>query len=318
MEKPSLLLSLRRRLLMPATIHSLPGQAQPGNIFVWPLTSIGATLLALVIGSIGLSGMYESTASNGMAVTIASMVCVLVVLAFWQSHKYLIGLRLVSVAASPAHAGDPITVVWTWQADRNERCALVARVDDQEVAWHLPANGQSRLSMDMPPRSRGFHDWPAIAIVSLRPYGLAEARCVWHPPGGVWIYPRVEAPCPPFPSDQAVASGPLPDDLPTDHRRYRVEDGVRQIDWKLSARQLRWWSRHAPTLSKKTDHLVLSWSHVEHMPTEQALSRLTAWIIQAQTHHRPYSLQLPHVVLGPSCSAAHHHACLRALAAYSS
>ncbi len=52
------------------------------------------------------------------------------------------------------------------------------------------------------------------------------------------------------------------------------------------------------------------------MHTEQRLSRMTRWVLDAEQRAVPYALRIGTLRIPPSVGAAHSAACLRALALY--
>jgi hypothetical protein len=50
--------------------------------------------------------------------------------------------------------------------------------------------------------------------------------------------------------------------------------------------------------------------------SEEKLSILTAWVLRAEHHQIPYSLEMPTVALPPGLGQEHRDACLKILALY--
>ena len=96
-------------------------------------------------------------------------------------------------------------------------------------------------------------------------------------------------------------------------RPYRPGDSPRHIAWKAVARD-------ATLLTKQfagraNAELWLSWNALpSSMGTEQRLSHLARWVIDADTQNQVYGLQLPDKSIPPASGPAHRAECLRALA----
>jgi uncharacterized protein (DUF58 family) len=97
-------------------------------------------------------------------------------------------------------------------------------------------------------------------------------------------------------------------------RQYQPGDTLRQIAWKQSAR-LEWLAVRTHD-APQSAMLYLRWDDTAGLATEQRLSRLTAWVLRADATGRPYTLELPDLVIAPASGAGHCEACLRALALF--
>jgi uncharacterized protein (DUF58 family) len=50
--------------------------------------------------------------------------------------------------------------------------------------------------------------------------------------------------------------------------------------------------------------------------TEEKLSQLTLWVIEAERARQPYGLRLPGIEVSPALGQTHFHSCLRALSLF--
>ncbi len=201
-----------------------------------------------------------------------------------------------------------------------------------EPVWlDVPPGASRRAELIHLPLQRGPQDVPALQIETRFPLGLFRAWSVWRPdlPLLAWPAPEWDAPelAPPMPADadspEAITS-PQPattHDMPEPDgvRAWRQGDAPRQVLWRLSARSL---DSGGPLLVRDwslppdaTGHLSLDWHDTADLPdTEARLSRLCAWVLQADHRELSYALQLPGVHLPPAAGAAQRRAALDALA----
>ena len=95
-------------------------------------------------------------------------------------------------------------------------------------------------------------------------------------------------------------------------RPYRRGDALKTIVWKKAAKTGELVSRDSLALMQNA--LWLGRQHTGLSHPEQQLSRLCAWVVQAQKLGLRYGLRLAQQELAPDNSPAHLQRCLRALA----
>ena len=97
-------------------------------------------------------------------------------------------------------------------------------------------------------------------------------------------------------------------------RTFRPGDSPRHVAWKAAA-------KGGELLVKQfagtdvTTHW-LDWSMLDGLDTEQRLSRLTRWVVDAHAEGHAYGLRVPGTEIPPAISASHRHRCLSTLALY--
>jgi uncharacterized protein (DUF58 family) len=133
------------------------------------------------------------------------------------------------------------------------------------------------------------------------------------------VYPRPEPGTVPLPPAQATtgqgaASGIGEEDF-AGLRNYHPGDSPRRIAWKAVARS-------GTVLTKQfsgsaSAELWLDFADIpDALDLEAKLSRLTRWIIDAETAGHRYGMRLPGFELEPDAGAAHRDRCLQALALF--
>jgi uncharacterized protein (DUF58 family) len=97
-------------------------------------------------------------------------------------------------------------------------------------------------------------------------------------------------------------------------RNYHVGDSLRHVHWKAVARDQ---GLHTKQFGgDRSDEIWLDWRTLEHMDTEQRLSQLTRWVLDAEHAGLSYGLWLPGERVEPNHGEAHMHQCLAALALF--
>ena len=97
-------------------------------------------------------------------------------------------------------------------------------------------------------------------------------------------------------------------------RKFHPGDSPRNVAWKAYA-------RNDQLLSKQFAGADTSsqWFDFDDVPagdTEERLSILTKWIIDADRTLEDYGLKLPGLEIAPAHGESHRHACLEALSLY--
>jgi uncharacterized protein (DUF58 family) len=184
----------------------------------------------------------------------------------------------------------------------------------------VTGGGQATVHLSLLPERRGWNGVPTLMLETVFPFGLFRAWTLWRPAAQVLAWPRPERPAPPLPAAPSVsgderaarkgAGGELDGVRP-----WRRGDSMRQVAWKKVARSGELVSREtAGTLQRE---LVLQWADTQGSGahgTEQRLSRLAAWVMQADHEGIDCGLQLPGRDLPPGQGDAHRRAALDMLA----
>jgi uncharacterized protein (DUF58 family) len=242
-----------------------------------------------------------------------------------MTHNTLRGLTLHARAPAPTFAGDPATleiVVTNPGSARHgvgfglQRPGATTTLAYAEIA---PA-GQATVAVGLRAERRGLHALPLLRIESRFPFGLFRAWSLWRPAGQLCVYPCPEQPAAALPAAAPTPGGVVPARATSQGgefdglRPWRRGDSLRQVAWKKVARSGELVSREGRESSRR--ELWLDWAHTRQPDTESRLSRLAAWVLQAERQGIAYGLRLPGRDLPPGDGAAHRHAALSALATW--
>lgn len=262
--------------------------------------------------------------------------------ALYQTHGNLQGISLSLGSPISVHAGQVIQVpvTLTNHHRRLSRCAIAVSASSTGAADEavlqfadLPPERDACVVLDVPAQHRGRQALPRVVIETRYPLGLFRAWSYWRPLTQVLVWPALDTQAPPLPQEDGHAPVPTAasqrrqgQELPEGLRDYRRGDPVRWIAWKKSSMTLASGAgliTREPASSRAPDR----WLDFEHSPglshlnAEQRLSRLAAWLVEAEEEAaglgRAYGLRLPGQVIGCGSGAAHLRACLDALALWS-
>ncbi|MEQ1515807.1 MAG: DUF58 domain-containing protein [Usitatibacteraceae bacterium] len=165
---------------------------------------------------------------------------------------------------------------------------------------------------------RGEMKCGRLEIFSEYPVGLFHAWSYVDFGTPCLVYPKPDPGAGALPLDmRAKGEGNVPvrgDEEFQSLRAYRAGDTPRQIAWKALARgQGLLVKEFGATASAD---LWLDFDALPALSTEERLSRLTWWVIEAERSQLPYGLKLSSQTIRPALGQKHRDACLRALALY--
>jgi uncharacterized protein (DUF58 family) len=290
------------------------------NLYLLPTRPgmmLALTLLVLLVASIN----YQLNLGHLLTFLLAGSALSGMVLC----HANLRGLTLHLLPPAAVHADQALVLDIQLASERPRiRHGLGLRVSGAAaLAWtDVPAAGSTRVQVTWAAPGRGRHDLPTLDIQTVYPLGTFRAWSVWRPASRVLVYPTPQTPAPPLPagSPQTGNGGAAPQHGSQEFegvRPYRRGDPLRTVIWKKAAQSFS--AGRDDLLSRDAQssrHLQL-WLDVNACGTgglETRLSRLTAWVLEADRRGLVYGLRLPGLEIAPDQGQAHRAHCLEALA----
>lgn len=288
------------------------------NVYILPTRPgfmLGATLLILLVSSINyqLNLGYLLTFLLAGSAVVGMHVC----------HATLRGLTMNLQAPDPqfAGAGAALSIVLT-NTRKSVRhgiglAVLDATHEDRWVWTDVPAQGSSTVHVAFKPERRGLHAIPPLTAETRFPLGTFRVWTVWRPAAQVLVYPQPEPFPPPLPPGEPRSGGAAAARVQTTGefdgvRAYRRGDPLKLVVWKKAAKADELVSRD--TQQAQRYELWLDSAQTGHVDVEHRLSRLTAWLLQADKLGLDYGLRLPGQEIKPASGEAHKRRCLEALA----
>ncbi|MGE0498740.1 MAG: DUF58 domain-containing protein [Ramlibacter sp.] len=293
------------------------------NVYILPTRPgfmLGATLLVLLVASINyqLNLGYLLTFLLAGSAVVGMHVC----------HATLRGLTMNLIPPDAQFMGTGATFGITLVNERRSvrhgiGLAVLDETHEDHWAWtDVPAQGTSTVQVAFLPRARGLQRVPPLTAETRFPLGTFRVWTVWRPAAEVLVYPAPELFPPPLPpgeprSGGAAAARSQPTGEFDGVRAYRRGDPLKLVVWKKAAK----------AMASGTDELVsrdsqqaqryelwLDFAQAGLLDTEGKLSRLCAWVLQADKLGVDYGLRLPGVEIPPASGEAHRRRCLEALA----
>jgi len=285
------------------------------NVYIMPTRAglmLGVTLLVLLVAAIN----YQLNLGYLLTFLLAGSALV----GMHVGHGTLRGLTLNLTAPEAIHLGSKAVLsIHLHNARRRTRYGIgLAVLGERQWAWtDVAGQASATVQLAFSPKRRGRHRLPTLTAETRFPLGTFRVWTLWRPAAQVLVYPAPEVPAPALPEGQAhegsahasVASvqGEF-DGL----RAYRRGDALKTIVWKKAAKTGELVSRDSQTLQQQT--LWLDQQHTGLGQPEAQLSRLCAWVLQAEQLGLIYGLRLQTQEIAPASGLAHQQRCLQALA----
>jgi uncharacterized protein (DUF58 family) len=156
---------------------------------------------------------------------------------------------------------------------------------------------------------RGTHPFPDLVVFSAHPIGMFHTWKRFRPENSVWIHPTPAGSLTwrqrQFNADDSHLDY-------RDHREMNPGDPENRVDWKRFARDKQRLLRVYDVDPGRK--VVLHWEDVRHLPTEEALSQMTRWLLDAERRGIEATVEAPFTRGPVTLSSMKAH--LKALAGY--
>ena len=220
-----------------------------------------------------------------------------------RSVRYGIGLSVLNPQTATAQKASPPHWVWT----------------------DVPAQGSSLVQVAFTPARRGLHRLPTLTAETRFPLGTFRVWTVWRPAAQVMVYPAPELTPPPLPPGEPRAQGAGSAARAQSSgefdgvRGYRRGDPLKNVLWKKAAKAGEQGGESGGLVVRDTQQadrheLWLDIRQTGSLDLEHKLSRLCAWVLQADRLGLDYGLRLSALEIKPASGEAHKRRCLEALA----
>jgi uncharacterized protein (DUF58 family) len=176
-----------------------------------------------------------------------------------------------------------------------------------------------KLKLAQGSEKRGYLAMRPFNVENRFPFGLFKAWSVIIPEARCLVYPRPAVNPPPLPrSGRGDHGAANKGDGEHFHglREYQPGDPLKRVAWRASARHRKLYTREMET--PREEACELNWYLLGETDAEEKLSILTAWILRAEHHQIPYSLEMPRDSLPSALGEDHRDACLTILALHES
>lgn len=292
------------------------------NVYILPTAAgwmLALTLLVLLVASINFQLNLGYLLTFLLAGSVAASVHL--------CHATLRGLQLRLLQPDPQFLGaGALLQVQLSNAAATTRYGIAVAVRGSQAAqwaWtDVPGQGSAMVELSFQPTRRGLQTVPTLRLETRYPLGTFRVWALWRPAAQVMVYPRPETPAPPLPQAEAQQTGAgaaqARGGVEFDGvRAYRRGDPLKLVVWKKAARSLATGTSDLvsrDTQQSQRHELWLDFATTGLPAPEARLSRLTAWVLQADRLGVDYGLRLPGRQIAPDHGPVHRRRCLEALA----
>ena len=172
----------------------------------------------------------------------------------------------------------------------------------REWVWcDVPGQGSATVQVAFAPALRGLQGAPLLKLETRYPLGTFRSWALWRPAAQVLVYPAPEVPPQPLPPGEPRAGGT--GNAPSQGigefdgvRAYRRGDPLKLVVWKKAAKSLATGTDDLVSRDAQQAQRHELWLDLAHaaLPNHEArVSRLTAWVLQADRLGLDYGLRLP-------------------------
>lgn len=305
-------------------------QSQKQRIYIIP-TRAGygyvALLLLMLLGAIN----YNNSLGHLLCFLLASIGHV----TMHHSHTNLRLLTLTVTALEPVFCHQPARFRLTVNNPDNHDKFQIDIANKKPGQWrrwqflkayetaskleHVEADNTRSCTVAVASHQRGWQALGALRLSSLYPLGLFYSWTVYRQNAKVLVYPQPAGerplPTPPGSGRQRSQREHSGDDDFSGLRSYREGEPLHRVAWKAMARDDVMRSKQFS--SPEGRQFILRWQDLQDINhTEDRLSQLCRWVLQAEADGHHYGLEIPGEVIPPSQGNGHQHLCLKTLALY--
>jgi uncharacterized protein (DUF58 family) len=278
-------------------------------------TSSGMGMFGLVFCSFLMSVNFSNNLIFAMTFLLASIAMV----GWYHTRSNVKGLIIADWRSASVFAGqNAIYRLSVENCSTRSRHGLLATSDGSvdEVEHHFVGGEQRELTVRRTASRRGRLAAAPAYVRSCFPLGIFQARMFAGQLPECLVYP---APV----GEQSLSDRPVGREAHlvsesgtfTDMRRYAPGDPMSHINWKAMARFDELYTKEFDG-GEGRPALWLRWDDVLASETEQKLSQLCLWVLDAHKQNREYGLKVPGREIEPSNEESHLRCCLKALALY--
>lgn len=295
--------SFRQRVFRTRADDTLPMRIAHERIYILP-TRRGWAFLAALLLMLVASVNYSLSLGYALSFLLTGLFAATLL----HTYRNIAGVDLGAVGAGDAFAGEalPFTATLGEQAGRT-RYGIELRNATAFVTFDIPALDKTRPALEVPTDRRGYLSLGRLTLSSDWPLGLWRAWSYVHAPVTALVWPAPERDAPPLPQTRGAAGSgrrtASSDGDVAGLRAYEPGDAPSRIAWKSAARGtgLKVRLLDDETGSARTE---LSFEATRLGIGEVRLSRLAAWVLEAERQGLNWELKLPGALAGSSTDPA--------------
>lgn len=256
--------------------------------------------------------------NNSLAYLLGFLLASIFFITILHSFKALSGLIVYPGQSKPVFAGDlALFKIHIKTPTLNPKYPIQATLA-QPIALNIPAESKQSVRLPIAASRRGWLECGTITLSSSYPLGLFRA---WSPLRfklRVLVYPK--------PSPRQISIPPSISDSSSEGsvktgsddfyglKEYQKGDSIKHIHWKAYAKGQGLFRKQYS--GSQGGELWLNYDSTPGQHTEERLSQLCRWILDAEGAGQHYGLVLPGLKIAPGIGPKHQNQCLEALALF--
>ncbi|MBU2676938.1 MAG: DUF58 domain-containing protein [Gammaproteobacteria bacterium] len=288
---------------------------RPGRVYILP-TGVGIVFAIMAFAMLLGSMNYN----NNLSFVLTFILIGVGFVSMHQCQRNLVGLELTFAGIEPVFAGQTMRFgIAVTNHSRNTRHGIRLYREGIESDVQDLQPGESKVFvLPVSTEHRGWISLDRFGIRTLFPFELFRSWAWLHMDINALVYPR-PATDPPLPPPTTLAHGHRQHDARGEEdfaglRKYQEGDSPRHVAWKAYARSGQLLSKQFA--GSDTSSQWFDFNAIPVDDTEQRLSILTRWIIDADRRLEDYGLRLPGAEFPPAHGEAQRRACLEQLAVF--
>jgi uncharacterized protein (DUF58 family) len=267
---------------------------------------------------IGLLLLIAFIYNNNLAYLLSFLLASVFFITILHSFKALSGLVIEKGQSTAVFAGEAAGFdIYINNLSKEPRFNLQLHLSD-EVKFYLAPQQKLRITLYAPTQKRGWHPCGTITLSSTYPLGLFRAWSVLRFDSKALVYPKPAKEILAFPETAGAQNQQGQAKKGNDEfyglKEYQSGDPIRHIHWKTFAKGLGLFSKQYS--GETFAELWLDYEVAPGHDTEQRLSQMCRWLVDADKEGLHYGFILPGVRIEPSSGTAHFKKCLEALALF--
>ena len=300
------------------------------RIFILPTRQGMALCLVLILMMLG-----DINYNLSLGYVLTFLLAMMAVMSMLHAFRNLAHLEIRAGRCNSVYAGEKARFIYHFDS-RLPRYQLCLRSDNSEAAGHrtapssqgmttdisaatvqfdVPENASTEIVFPLPATRRGYLQTGRLTLYTEFPLGLFHAWSYLHFGTRCLVYPKPLSSAPlPVGSDGIGKRTVAGDDDFAGLRNYSPGDALPRIAWKAYARGHALQVKQFSALTGEA--LWLNFSDAPDSGIEDKLSRMTRWVLDAESSGLRYGLRLPDGELPAGFGTTHRDECLRRLALF--
>ena len=285
------------------------------NLFIFP-SQQGLWFLLVDI----LLWLLGTNYQNNLVLALAFLLITLLIVTILHSFNNLSGLTINAIGSHPVFCGDTaeVKVILSSRIRRFRDSISVKWQGGEALDCCLESDNEIAVNVFFKTHRRGWVDPGRLILQTYYPLGIIRSWARLKTGRKILVYPNPVS-AGPLPlaearSDQGVIAAGKGSDEFNGYKSYQAGDSLKHVSWKTYARGMGIYSKEFS--SYRDQRLWLDWDYLAGKNTEERLSALCFWALEANRQGKEFGLRIPGIEIKISSGNKHLENVLKALALF--